>query len=211
MIFRVEDHTMFRLPGLVLLVFVALFSGSPRDANGDLKLVFLGDQGHHQPARLASELIPVLADRGIDVRYTEDLATTLSTAGLADVDGLILYANIDRIEQDQADALLKFVADGKGFVPLHCASYCFRNNDEIVALMGAQFQRHGTGVFRVNPTEPSKSHPIMAGYQGFESWDETYVHTKHNERNRTVLEYRQEGQSREPWTWVRNHGKGRQA
>ncbi len=49
----------------------------------------------------------------------------------------------------------------------------------------------------------------MKGFGGFESWDETYVHTKHNEKDRTVLEYRLERGSKEPWTWVRTHGKGR--
>src|SRR4029078_6228319 len=88
-------------------------------------------------------------------------------------------------------------------------SYCFRNNDEVVALMGAQFQRHGTGTFRVSRTEYGAKHPILQGYKGFESWDETYVHTKHNEKDRTVLEYRNEEDKREPWTWVRTHGKGR--
>ena len=49
----------------------------------------------------------------------------------------------------------------------------------------------------------------MKGFTGFESWDETYVHTKHNEKDRTVLEYRVEGDKKEPWTWVRTQGKGR--
>ena len=49
----------------------------------------------------------------------------------------------------------------------------------------------------------------MKGFKGFESWDETYVHTKHNEKDRTVLEYRAEGDQKEPWTWVRTQGKGR--
>ncbi len=174
-----------------------------------LKLVFLGDSGHHQPARRASELLPVLAARGIDVVYSEDLAATLNEDHLSKLDGLLLYANIDEIADDQAEALLNFVADGGGFIPLHCASYCFRNNDEIVALIGAQFKRHGTGVFTVSPTEDAAAHPLMDGYQSFESWDETYVHDKHNNTNRTVLEYRQEGDQREPWTWIRTHGKGR--
>src|SRR5262249_20697085 len=43
----------------------------------------------------------------------------------------------------------------------------------------------------------------------FESWDETYVHTKHNEKDRIVLEVREERGRKEPWTWVRTHGKGR--
>ena len=41
------------------------------------------------------------------------------------------------------------------------------------------------------------------------SWDETYVHTRHNERGRTVLEERVEGGRHEPWTWVRTEGNGR--
>src|SRR6187200_3643280 len=49
----------------------------------------------------------------------------------------------------------------------------------------------------------------MQGYSGFESWDETYVHAKHNEKDRTVLEYRVDGGVKEPWTWVRTQGKGR--
>jgi putative membrane-bound dehydrogenase-like protein len=52
-------------------------------------------------------------------------------------------------------------------------------------------------------------HPVMQGFGGFKSWDETYVHTKHNDRGRTVLEERVEGDHREPWTWVRQEGKGR--
>ena len=34
------------------------------------------------------------------------------------------------------------------------------------------------------------------GFGGFASWDETYVHTKHNDRERTVLEERVEGDGR---------------
>ena len=174
-----------------------------------LTLQFLGDQGHHQPARRASELLPALAQRGVDVQYTEDIAAVLTPQNLSQLDGLMLYANIDRISDDQAKALLDFVNGGGAFIPLHCASFCFRNNDQVVAMMGAQFQRHGSGTFTVSPTTAAGTHPIMDGYRSFESWDETYVHTKHNEQNRTVLEYRQEGPQREPWTWVRQQGKGR--
>lgn len=173
-----------------------------------LRVLFLGDRGHHRPIDRFHQLQPALATRGIQVSYTEDLGV-LRAETLAKFDGLILYANIDRIEDTQAEALLAYVAGGRGFVPLHCASYCFRNNDEVVALIGGQFQRHGTGVIRVAPLGDAAQHPLMQGYQGFESWDETYVHTKHNERDRTVLEYRVDGAEREPWTWVRTHGKGR--
>ncbi len=173
-----------------------------------LKLLYLGDNGHHQPRARFGQLQPVLAQRGILLTYS-DVMADLNPETLGKYAGLVVYANIDRIEDAQAKALLDYVASGKGFVPLHCASYCFRNNDDIVALMGGQFQRHGTGTFRVTPTEAGLKHPILAGYKSFQSWDETYVHTKHNEKDRTVLEVRAEGDGKEPWTWVRTHGKGR--
>src|SRR4029079_951978 len=122
-------------------------------------------------------------------------------------DALIIYANITQISPEQEQALLDYVAGGKGFIPLHCASYCFLNSPKYIELVGAQFRRHGTGTFRDTVTE--QAHPIMRGYSGFESWDETYVHHLHNERDRTVLAYRVDEQGREPWTWVRTHGKGR--
>ena len=96
---------------------------------------------------------------------------------------------------------------GGGFVPVHCASYCFLNSPEYIALVGAQFQRHGTGEFDTKIVDPS--HPIMKGFVPFRTWDETYVHTKHNEKDRHVLQMRAEGTTEEPWTWVRTQGKGR--
>ncbi len=192
-----------------LTLFLGFAATSVTAQAADLHLLLLGDRGHHQPAKRAAELIPALAKRGIDITYTEDINNALSAQTLAKYDGLILYANIGSIEKAQADALLKFVADGGGFIPLHCASFCFQNNDEVVALIGAQFQRHGTGVFRATKSNDAARHPLMRGFGGFESWDETYVHHRHNEENRTVLEYRVDSEGREPWTWVRTHGKGR--
>ncbi|MAI34902.1 MAG: glycosyl hydrolase [Planctomycetaceae bacterium TMED240] len=195
----------------VTFLSVVLVAATSTRAEGPapLRLQFLGDQGHHQPARRAAELMPALSERGINIQYSEDVDAVLNADNLAKLDGLIVYANIDRITDGQAKALLDFVGQGGGFVPLHCASFCFRNNEEVVALMGAQFQRHGTGTFTVLPTDAGETHPLMKGYRSFESWDETYVHTKHNEKNRTVLEYRREGDQREPWTWVRDQGEGR--
>jgi putative membrane-bound dehydrogenase-like protein len=179
---------------------------------GPLKLLFLGDNGPHRPLERFLQLEPVLRAGGIHLKYTDDPSTALTADSLHAFDGLVLYANIDTITADQEQALLDFVAGGKGFIPLHCASYCFRNSAKFVELVGAQFQRHGGEVFRVEVAAPE--HPIMRGYSGFASWDETYIHTRHNETDRIVLEYRvqgpqAEGRSKEPWTWVRTHGKGR--
>jgi len=171
-----------------------------------LKVLFLGDNGHHQPRARFGQLQPVLAKRGIDLVYT-DKVTDLNPQTLAGYDALAIYANTESIAPAEEQALLDYVAGGKGLVPLHCASYCFLNSPKYIALVGAQFQRHGTGTFRTRIADAD--HPIMKGFGGFESWDETYVHHKHNDSDRTVLEYRADGDREEPWTWTRTQGKGR--
>lgn len=177
-----------------------------------LKLLFLGDNGPHRPVERFVLLEPVLRSRGIHMQYTDDPALALKTEHLQQFDGLVLYANIDVITPEQEQVLLDFVAQGKGFIPLHCASYCFRNSAKYIELVGAQFQRHGAEVFKVENAAPE--HPIMHGYKGFESWDETYIHSRHHDQDRVILEYRvqgpqAEGRKQEPWTWVRTHGRGR--
>ena len=188
----------------LLFSLFALLSFSVDAAN--LDVLFLGDKGHHQPRPRFEQLQPVLAKRGIRLVYTEKMSD-LNADNLATYDALLVFANIDSIAPPQEKALLDYVNDGGGFVPIHCATYCFRNSDAVVALMGGQFKRHGTGVFRT--TIDQTDHPIMKGFGGFESWDETYVHHLHNEENRTVLAYRVDSEGREPWTWVRTHGAGR--
>src|SRR5829696_1083135 len=169
---------MLRLSALVGLL---LTLSAPAQAPKPLKVLFLGDNGHHRPADRYRQLEPVFAARGIELTYT-DKADALSDKTLAGYDALVVYANTTEITAAQEKALLDFVEGGKGFVPLHCASYCFLNSPKYIALVGAQFLRHGTGTFKTAPAAPD--HPILKGYAGFESFDETYVHTKHNETDR---------------------------
>lgn len=198
---------------LLGLFFVSWCTASPQvdAADKNLKVLFLGDKGHHRPADRAAQLIPVLRSRGIAVEYTESMAV-LEPETLNQYDALVIYANTTEINPAQEKALLDYVRSGHGFVPLHCASYCFLNSPAYIAMVGAQFQRHGGQEFVTRIAEPD--HPIMKNYDGFRSWDETYIHTKHNPQGRLVLEYREqgdqaEGQTSEPWTWVREEGKGR--
>ncbi|MCE9556181.1 MAG: ThuA domain-containing protein [Planctomycetes bacterium] len=207
---RNSSHTLavcglLLLTGVITLTIGKLGTVSAAEPP-PIKALFLGDKGHHRPADRAKQLIPVLAKRGIDIRYTDDVSE-LNLENLKKYQVLIVYANIDKISPEQAKALLDYVAEGGGFVPLHCASFCFRNSPEVVALIGGQFKSHGTGVFRDEIVE--RQHPIMKGFDGFESWDETYVHSKHNPQDRLVLSYRVDKDVREPYTWVRTQGKGR--
>lgn len=190
-----------------LLLSLAVFSPAADPApNSPIRVLYLGDNGHHQPELRYRQLVSGWAGQPIRLEYSGD-TKVLNPETLAKYDALMIYANHTKIEPEQEKALVDFVRSGKGFVPVHCASYCFLNSPEYIRLVGAQFLRHGTGTFTTIVKDPS--HPILKGIKPFESWDETYVHTKHNTEGRTVLETRKEGAGEEPWTWVREEGKGR--
>lgn len=171
----------------------------------ELKVLFLGDQGGHRPRERFDLVAPIFARRGIQLVYTEAM-TDIRLENLQKYNALLVYANIDEIDRESEQAILTYVRQGGGFVPIHSASFCFRNSQDMVKLIGAQFREHGTGVFR---TQLETDHPINRSYAGFESWDETYVHHLHNPENRTVLSYRVDERGREPWTWVRDEGQGK--
>jgi len=107
--------------GAVLLVLSALTAAAcaaePRVPPA-LSVLFLGDKGLHHPADRYAQIAPVLAGRGIEVEYTENV-TDLNPTKLSRYDALLIYANTTRITQDQEKALLDYVAAGGGFVPLH--------------------------------------------------------------------------------------------
>ncbi|MCE9534655.1 MAG: ThuA domain-containing protein, partial [Planctomycetes bacterium] len=194
---------MKQVLSLILLSFAI---GPLRADDKPIKILFLGDAGHHKPAERFRQIQPVLAKRGIDLVYT-DKVDALNAKTLNAYEGLMIYANHTKWAPENEAALIEFVESGKGLIPLHCASACFTDSKKYIDMVGAQFQRHNTGTFRTIIAEAE--HPIMKGFKGFESWDETYVHFKHNEKDRTVLEFRAEGDRKEPWTWVRAQGKGR--
>ena len=143
---------------VLLLCLGSVSATAPGAAEERISVLFLGDNGHHRPLDRAAQLIPVLRPRGIDIEYTGRVED-LNADKLASYDCLIIYANIGKISPQQEKALLDFVDSGKGFVPLHCASYCFLNSPKYIALVGAQFKSHGTGVFGVSNVRPD--HPIM--------------------------------------------------
>ncbi|MED5417114.1 MAG: PVC-type heme-binding CxxCH protein, partial [Verrucomicrobiota bacterium] len=198
------------LPFLFLLA-ASLLSAVPLAVSADekarpVRLLFLGDRGHHRPAERCAQLKQAFGPKGIHLYYTEDMGD-LNPENLSRFDGLLVYANINRIDAEQESAILDYVAAGGAYVPVHCASYCFHNSPKLIALLGAQFKRHGGAIFSTKVRRGD--HPVMKGFAGFSSWDETYVHHKHNEKDRIVLSVREEKGKGEPWTWVRRHGNGR--
>src|SRR5437660_1629688 len=124
-----------------------------------LKLLFLGDNAGHTPKTRFQQLQPVFRARKIDMTYT-DKVDDLNLKNLNLYDGLVIYSNHIEWSAENEKALLDYVASGKGFISIHCASYCFIKSQPYIDLVGAQFRSHTTGVFR---TTTVAAHPIMKG------------------------------------------------
>ncbi|WP_339750649.1 PVC-type heme-binding CxxCH protein [Algoriphagus aquimarinus] len=170
------------------------------------EVLFLGHPSEHHNSRLyAPWLATALFESGINVTYTEKLED-LTEENLAKYDGLVIYANYDVLSKEQESAMKGFVESGKGLIPLHSAAGSFKNSDWYIETIGGQFASHGEGEFTSKIVAPN--HPVMKGLKPFETWDETYVHQRTNP-DMIVLMERVEGDYREPYTWVRNVGKGR--
>lgn len=179
-----------------------------------IRILFLGHESEHHNS---NEYYPMLAKAlGRDAIYFDYLTSVNQALDdeeyLNRFDGLLLYANHPKLTAVQWKNLLGFVRGGKGFVPVHCASWCFSNIPEYDQLVGGRFKSHQGAVF--SPRIVAEGHPAVSGVDKLEAWDETYFHTRHNPKDRTVLMVRDAmpgdpHEKPEPWTWVRTEGKGR--
>ena len=208
------NQSMFWRPiGLLSLILVLLVTacGKKNDFLSmteprRVEILVLGhDSDHHNTEKLMMHISTPLFQKGINLTYTAD-PEDLRDEVLQNYDGLLIYANHDSISTSQEAALKSFVQGGKALIPLHSASFCFRNSDWYVQAVGGQFSTHGTGRFTTQLLDAK--HPILQGINEFETWDETYVHSQINPDIQVLME-RKEGDKKEPYTWTRNEGKGR--
>ncbi len=199
-----------------LIVFVLFLTSVAATAQQGrrLEILFLGDNGHHKPIERVPVIMEALGPKGVNFTYTDDLAD-LNLKNLNKYDALMIYANWDEISESQERALLDYVASGKGILPIHCASYCFRNSKEYIKLVGGQFWRHTMDSVTTEHVQPN--HPILKGLKPFTAYDETYLHTA-LEPDNNILAIREikadqskdkPGKKNEPYTWTRTYGKGK--
>ncbi|MEN9991115.1 MAG: hypothetical protein RLZZ224_817 [Verrucomicrobiota bacterium] len=195
----------------ILLCFSAFAASliQPKPEARRLEVLFFGapTAAHpgHDPVTRYRVIKRNLGTAGINFTYSEDPAEVFKPETLRHFDAVMMYGNWKQNEampSEQLKALMDYVESGKGFLPIHCASACYGGSPEFIKLVGGRFKSHTDGVFE--PKTVNDKHPIMSGYQGFSAWDETYLHDNHGD-DRVILQKREE----EPWTWVRNQGKGR--
>lgn len=199
---------------VALFALLSVLATLPTEGNaqaepgGRIQVLFLGDDRLHNPFLRAKEILPVLANNGIDMVYSAD-PSVLSTESLNRFHTLIFFNNQPMITPDQLSALLGFIENGGGLVALHSASAAFQNSEEYIRLVGASFRNHGMEVFSPVTVASNAGHAALMGVTAFESEDETYFHSKHNPVHRTVLQVRRHAEGEEPWTWVKPYGDGR--
>jgi putative membrane-bound dehydrogenase-like protein len=174
----------------------------PSPAAEKIEVLFFGDDGPHQPLDRYRILKEVCGNRGIHLTL-EKRMDALSPDALANYDVLLVYANHQPLPPVPVAALKGFVEGGGGLVAVHGESSVFkREHDDLVKLVGGQAEALGGEIFTARVVEPE--HPLMKGYVPFETWDETRRHRPLAD-DLTVLQRHGE----EPWTWVRQQGKGR--
>ena len=112
-----------------------------------VEILVLGHESDHHPSeKLMMHISTPLFQKGINLTYTAD-PEDLREEVLQNYDGLLIYANHDSISPSQEAALKSFVQGGKALIPLHSASFCFRNSDWYVQAVGGQFSTHGAERF----------------------------------------------------------------
>ncbi|MBC6366217.1 PVC-type heme-binding CxxCH protein [Algoriphagus sp. AK58] len=194
---------------LLILTGIILFSSCGRKNQylsmtepRRVEILVLGHESeHHNSEKLMLHLGTPLFQKGINLTYTTD-PNDLNEDVLYNYDGLMIYANHDSITSSQEAALKKYVQSGKALIPVHSASWCFRNSDWYVKTVGGQFKSHGDGKFTAKIVDAA--HPIMQGIQEFETWDETYVHSQLNPAMHVLMQ-----RDDEPYTWTLEEGDGR--
>jgi uncharacterized protein len=198
-------RTLTRLRLCVPAVLILIPACFAAPVTGPVKTLFLGDQGHHNPSGLYKVIAPVFAAQGVQCDYTEK-ASDLTADNLTGYSALVIYNNLDTLKDPWVSAIRTAVRGGKGMLVIHCGIVMAGFDARMDTVFGGRFVRHDTAVFRARILMPD--HPALKGVETFESWDETYEHKLVGDRT-VLMERPAPGGKAEPWTWVRNEGKGR--
>ena len=121
---------------LFLALFLAVSAAAPAD--GPIRVLFLGHESKHHPS---GDYAPILMKEfGRDGIYFDYYTKPdcLNADTLSHYDALMLYANHGHIKLEQLAALTNFIESGHGFLPIHCASACFGNSPQFIALVGGR-------------------------------------------------------------------------
>lgn len=152
-------------------------------------------------------------------RNQSDVARLLTTAGLANVDAVVFVNTTGNLGITDLPAFLAWVRDGHAFLGVHSASDTYHEAPDYLAMLGAEFDTHGTETtvdIRIEDT----THPATALLPSpFTIFDEIYEFRANPRGRVTVLlsldrhpddGHAAAGQAGDyPLAWYHTYGSGR--
>ncbi len=127
---RTFFHPLFAAAvGVLALAVFAVPKAKAEAKAGAIRVLFLGHESeHHNSNKFYPMLAKGLGQDAIYFDYVTSVEEALGDAAyLSKFDALLLYANHGKITPGQWKNLKTYVEGGGGFVPVHCASWCFGN------------------------------------------------------------------------------------
>ncbi len=174
-------------------------------AAGKVRILFMTGGGYHDFVENPKILLHVLDQiGGFDVTVTQDRE---ALTNLKAYDVAMFYTQGGDLTPLQEKGLTDFVASGKGYIGMHCASDSFKTSDKYWQLVGGRFKSHGHEVFGVKVMPEGPAAPIAKEIDGFLINDETYVNDIFPKAKLDVLARRKT--DNEPAAWTQGFGKGR--
>lgn len=170
------------------------------------------------------------AKNGFEMTVTKD-GTIITPEKLAEFDAVMFYTTGEQTDPKSPDktppmskegkqALLDYVASGKGFVGMHCAADTFDHHgdgkgaDPYIKMLGGEFITHGAQQkSQIKVVDPS----FIKGLEDFEMTEEWYrlknfspdLHVILVQETDSMSEKQYKDDKPYPETWARKHEKGR--
>ncbi|MFQ5928223.1 MAG: ThuA domain-containing protein [Acidobacteriota bacterium] len=181
-------------------------------------LALIGDR-YHSPVYIRDNLIKALVRENIPVTFIENVKA-LNAESLAEHqllvilrDGMIWPNGYDKphvkwMTDQQQQAIWDFVHEGGGFLALHNAQGLYPPAGLYYKLFGGDYGGHPKPyVFTIHVE--NKEHPITAGVEDFEIFDEQHTVKYYLDREHLLLRSMARDNLAAPAGWWREMGKGR--
>lgn len=181
-------------------------------------LALIGDR-YHSPVYIRDGLIPALVRENIPVTFIEEV-TALTAESLRQRQLLIILRDgmnwpegydkphVKWMTDEQQQAIWDFVNAGGGFLALHNAQGLYPPAGLYYKLFGGDYGGHPKPyVFTIRVE--NKDHPITAGVEDFEIFDEQHMVKYYLDREHLLLRSMARDNTAAPAGWWREVGKGR--
>src|SRR5579863_1569952 len=181
-------------------------------------LALIGDR-YHSPVYIRYHLAPALLRENIPVTFIENVEA-LNAEALQGVDLLIILRDgmnwpndydhepVKWMTDAQQQAIWDFVNNGGGFLALHNAQGIYPPGGLYYKLFGGDYGGHPEPyVFTVRVE--NKNHPITAGVEDFEIFDEQHTVKYYLDREHLLLRSIARNNLESQAGWWREVGKGR--